>query len=457
MFNSLCYYKRSISPNGDRMNAERRALWTLAWPVILTNGAMMSLGVVDMIMVGRLGPTAIASLSVSVTWMYATAVFGRNIPAGVEPLVSQVAGEKQTETRARLFQHLLRVMVLALIPQVCLYLSAERGLLLFGQQPEVASLAGAYCSVLALAVPAELAFVYAMRFFQAMEKVQSATISVVAANLLNVLANYIFIYQFDLGVLGSAWASCLSTYGMCFILLWRLRADIGMFCKKYYRYSSAIIHRIWKLGWPTGLQFSLEVWGFVLSVLFAGWIGTESQAAHAIVLNIASVCFMVPLGLSVAAATRVGKMIGIGGDWKNAIWQAILTMLLVEGVLILLLVVGAGWWPRIYTDDPALMEVVVPLVYLCACFQVFDGSQVVGLGILRGMGDVRLPLFFHLVAYWMIGMPLALLLAFQMGFGVRGIWLGLATALAIVSILCGLRIAYWMRTGVQSLYASETE
>ena len=115
--------------------------------------------------------------------------------------------------------------------------------------------------------------------------------------------------------------------------------------------------------------------GFVLSVLFAGWIGTESQAAHAVVLNIASVCFMFPLGLSVAAATRVGKMIGTGGDWKNAIWQAFLTMLLVEGCLIVLLVVGVDWWPRIYTDDPGLMEIVVPLVYLCACFKFLTGLR----------------------------------------------------------------------------------
>lgn len=438
------------------MNAERRALWTLAVPVIMTNGAMMSLGVVDMIMVGRLGPTAIASLSVSVTWMFAIGVFGRNIPAGVEPLVSQAAGEKQTEIRAELFQHLLRLMVIVLIPQVFFYLNAESGLLLFGQQPEVASLAGSYCAVLAIAVPAELAFVYAMRFFQAMERVQSATISVIAANILNVVANYLLIFHLDLGVVGSAWATCISTYGMCFILLWRLRAEIRIFCEKYYTYSSEILHRIWKLGWPTGLQFSLEVWGFVLSVLFAGWIGTESQAAHAVVLNIASVCFMFPLGLSVAAATRVGKMIGTGGDWKNAIWQAFLTMLLVEGCLIVLLVVGADWWPRIYTDDPALMEIVVPLVYLCACFQVFDGSQVVGLGILRGMGDVRVPLIFHLVAYWVIGMPLALFLAFTMGYGVAGIWIGLSTALAVISILCGLRIAYWWRKGVQALYPPES-
>ena len=147
------------------MNAERRALWTLAWPVILTNGAMMSLGVVDMIMVGRLGPTAIASLSVSVTWLFAVGVFGRNLPAGAEPLVSQASGENQMQIRAELFQHLIRLMLIVAVPQTLLYMNAERGLLLFGQQSEVAALAGAYCSVLALAVPGELAFVYAMRFF----------------------------------------------------------------------------------------------------------------------------------------------------------------------------------------------------------------------------------------------------------------------------------------------------
>ena len=115
----------------SKMTNERKALWTLAWPVMMTTGASMSLGVIDMMMVGRLGITAIASLSVSVTWMYAVGVFGRNISGGVEPLVSQASGDKQTEIRGELFQHLLRLMCVVLIPQVLLYLNAENGLLLF--------------------------------------------------------------------------------------------------------------------------------------------------------------------------------------------------------------------------------------------------------------------------------------------------------------------------------------
>ena len=176
------------------MKKERQALWTLAWPVMMTTGASMSLGMVDMIMVGHFGATAIASLSVSVTWMYAVGVFGRNVSGGVEPLVSQASGEKKNEIRAELFQHLLLLMGIVLLPQLILYLSAEQGLLLFGQQPEVAKLAGSYCSILALAVPAELLFFYSMRFFQAMERVRSATIAVIAANILNIFANYLCIF-----------------------------------------------------------------------------------------------------------------------------------------------------------------------------------------------------------------------------------------------------------------------
>ena len=437
------------------MKQERQALWTLAWPVILTTAASMSLGVVDMIMVGRLGATAIASLSVSVTWMFAVGVFGRNLSGGVEPLVSQASGENQLEIRAELFQHLLRLMVIVLVPQVLLYLSAEQGLKLFGQATEVSTLAGAYCSILAFAVPGELLFFYSMRFFQAMERVRSATIAVVSANVLNVVANYVFIFELEMGVVGSAWASCISSYGMCAVLLWKLRVEIQSFFTTYYPFSSSILHRIWQLGWPTGLQFALEVWGFVLTVLFAGWIGTESQAAHSIVLNIASLCFMVPLGLSVAASTRVGKMIGSGGDWKQSIMTSMYATLAVELCLIAILVNGAPWLVQIYTDDPNLIEVIVPLIYLCALFQVFDGSQVVGLGILRGMGDVRIPLFFHLLAYWVVGIPLALWLAFTLGLGVQGLWIGLAIALAIISILCVIRIVYWMRKGVQSLYSPQ--
>ena len=437
------------------MKTERALLWQLAWPVMMTTGASMSLGVVDMLMVGRLGTTAIASLSVSVTWMFAVGVFGRNISGGVEPLVSQAVGEEQDTIRAGLYQHLLYMMLIVLVPQVFLYSFAEQGLLLLRQEQEIAQLAGQYSSVMALAIPAELLFFYSMRFFQAMEEVKSATLAVLIANVCNVIANYVMIFVLGLGVVGSAWASCISSYVMCFILLWNVRRYILDFLSVRQSFSISTIRKIWSFGWPTGLQISLEVWGFVLSVLFAGWIGTKEQAAHAIVLNISSLCFMLPLGLSVAAATRVGMMVGSQGDWRNAIWTALKATMMIEAVIVFFLFLGAPWWTRLYTDEPELIELSIPLLYLCALFQVFDGLQVVGLGVLRGMGDVRAPLLFHFVAYWLIGIPLSLWLAFELKWGVQGIWSGLAIALAIVAILCIGRILYWMRRGVQSLYARE--
>ena len=437
------------------MNSERSLLWTLAWPVMMTTGASMSLGVVDMIMVGRLGATAIASLSVSVTWMFAVGVFGRNISGGVEPLVSQAAGDNQKRIRAGLYQHLLYIMLIALIPQLLLYSFAEEGLLLLGQDKEIAHLAGEYSSIMALAVPAELLFFYSMRFFQAMEQVKSATLSVLIANVCNVAVNYIMIFVMGYGVVGSAWASCISSYVMCFVLIWHLRHFVFDFLSVRQSFSMNTIRSIWSLGWPTGLQVSLEVWGFVLSVLFAGWIGTQEQAAHAIVLNISSLCFMIPLGLSTAAATRVGTTVGTKGDWKKAIKTAMKATILIEVIIVSGLFLCAPWLTRLYTNDPTLINIAVPLLYLCALFQVFDGIQVVGLGILRGMGDVRAPLIFHFVAYWVIGIPLSLWLAFDMKWGVQGIWLGLAIALAIVAVLCIGRILYWVRNGVTSLYAEE--
>ena len=437
------------------MDSETKEIWKLAWPVILTTGASMGLGVVDMIMVGHLGSTAIASLSVSVTWLYAVGVFCRHLSGGVEPLVSQASGENREEVRARLFQHLLCILCIVLFPQMLLYSIAEQGMLFFDQDPKIAKLAGGYCSIIALTVPAELVFFYCMRFFQAMEHVKGATVAVLLANVLNVIANYICIFVLDKGVLGSAMATCVASYGMCFILVFIQRKEIARYLSIRYPFQWSLVKDIWELGWPTGLQISLEVWGFVLSVLFAGWLGVQNQAAHAIVLNFSGLCFMIPLGLSVAAATRVGKLIGEGKDWRKAIWHLGAIMLLVQILIAATISFGAPWIVQAYTSDVALWEIVIPLFYICAIFQVFDGTQAVGLGILRGMGDVKIPLIFHLVAYWIIGIPLALWLAFRADWGVTGLWSGLATALAIIAFLCVLRIRYWMKKGVQSIYAFE--
>ena len=434
------------------MNKE---LWSLAWPVMLTTGASMSLGTIDMIMVGHLGATSIAALSVSVTWMYAAGVFGRNISAGIEPLVSQASGKEQFKIRAELYQHMLRLLVIVLIPQMFLYFFAEQGLLLLGQQPDIASIAGRYCFIWSLAVPAEFLFYYSMRFFQAMEQVRSATISVFCANIINIVANYVCIFAWGLGVEGCALATCISSYCMCAIFLWQQRRELQLFLSHKYPYSSSLLRRIWTYGWPAGLQVSLEVWGFVLSVLFAGWLGTQSQAAHGIVLNISSLCFMIPLGLSVAASTLVGKYIGISGDWKNAIKTAFVAMMIVESINVAILLFCAPILVGFYSSDVSVNKIAIPLLFLCALFQIFDGIQVVSLGILRGMGDVRFPLVFNIVAYWIVGIPLSLWFGFSLGMGVEGIWTGLAIALAIVSALCLVRIAYWMKKGVQSLYALE--
>ena len=436
-------------------NQEGKALWKLALPVILTTAASMMLGVVDLIMVGRLGPEAIAGLSVAVTWLYGSGVFIRHLAGGVEPLVSQASGREQDAIRGKLFQHVLWASVFFFLPQVCLYFVAEKALLFFGQQPEIATIAGGYCAVLAFSVPADLLFFYSMRFFQAMEKVKQATMAVVIANVVNVLCNYLLIYKMEWGVIGSAWASCVASYSMLFVMLIGLRREIADFCRERYPLSLDIFQNMWKLAWPASLQLTMETWGFMLSVLFAGWIGTDEQAVHSIVLNIASMCFMLPLGLSVATSTRVGMMIGTNGDWQNSMKQGVYSLLLVDAMLITILVVAAPYWMAIYTEQPDLIEMGIPLLYICAAFQLFDGGQVFGLAVLRGMGDVRFPLVFNIVAYWVIGVPLALYMAFRLHWGVAGLWWGLAIALAIVAMLCVLRIRYWMHKGIISLYHRE--
>ena len=209
-------------------------------------------------------------------------------------------------------------------------------------------------------------------------------------------------------------------------------------------------------GVPVGVQLGLEMWAFQATTLVAGWVGEVGLAAHTIVLNTSALTYMVPLGLSMAVATRVGNLVG-GGRYVQAqrsAWVALGLSVAIMACSALLLIGLRGVVPALYTDDLAVAGVAASLLPIAACFQLFDGAQVVGGGILRGIGRTRPAAAFNLVGYYVLGLPLALWLVFERDLGVAGLWWGLTLALGVIAALV---VGWVRRRGPASLVDAGTD
>jgi MATE family multidrug resistance protein len=217
-------------------------------------------------------------------------------------------------------------------------------------------------------------------------------------------------------------------------VLWTARPLPGWF-------DVAAIGRVARITAGVGLQIGLEVWAFNAGSFLAGALGVTESAAHTVALNAASLAFMVPLGISAAAATRVGNLVGAEAEWRRAAWTAVALgagAMTFSGSLFLLAPEAVG---RTYNSDPAVVMHVAAILPFAAMFQWFDGTQVVAFGVLRGLGDTQRPGLFNLVGYWFVGLPLGAWLAFRGGWGLQGVWLGYVVALVIVASLLVVRLA----------------
>jgi MATE family multidrug resistance protein len=241
-------------------------------------------------------------------------------------------------------------------------------------------------------------------------------------------------------LLGAGIATSL-TRGFCLLALLALIASGRLHEGAWPRPSRALLdagafRRILALGLPVALHFSLEIWAFSGATLLAGWLGTVPVAAHTIALNLASLSFMLPLGISQGAVTRVGNLLGArrSADAERAAWVAIACGAAVMSVCAAAFLALRHVLPRLYTADLAVIGIAGSILPIAAAFQVFDGTQVVCCGVLRGMGLTRPAAWFNLLGYWVLGLPVGAWLAFRSGWGLPGIWWGLCFGLGIVAL-----------------------
>ncbi|MDH4044770.1 MAG: MATE family efflux transporter [Gemmatimonadota bacterium] len=425
-----------------------RDLVRLALPVTTVQVGMMTMGVVDTAMVGRVGAADLAAVALGTMYFFLISILGLGILMAVDPIIAQGAGARDDAAVARGVQRgLLLAVVLGVVASL-LHLPAAAVLALLHQQPEVVPIAGAYVRALIPGILPFFVFSVFRQSLQALHHTRALVIAIVVANVANVFLNWVFVFGHlglpALGAQGAGIATSLTRWLMALGLLaaaWPLLRPLLLPIRPEIWQREPLL-RIIRIGVPIGLHHELEFGAFGVTAVLMGTLGTVEMAAHQIALNIASITFMVPLGVGTAASVLVGQAVG-RGDSPGARRAAAVSLAggigfmgTSAGVMVLFPAALAG----IYTDLDTVLRLAVALIPIAGAFQVFDGIQVVSAGTLRGLGDTRVPMLIGLVGFWLIGLPVSVALAFGAGLGPLGLWWGLVAGLGAVAILLLVRV-----------------
>ena len=437
-------------------------MFRLAAPLALTELGWISMGFVDTVMVGRLpnSATAIGAVSLGTTLFYTIGIFASGIMLGLDTLVAQAyGGGKIEEGHRTLWSSLYLALVLS--PAVMIAVLACLPLLAgFGLSPELVAETGPFLKALIWSTLPLTVYFALRRYLQAMNIVKPVVFALVSANLVNLLGNWALVYGHlglpKFGVPGSGWSTCVSRVYMMIVLAFAAvyydrKRSTGLWLSSR-RPEAKRLMELLRLGLPAASQLMAEIGGFTLATFLIGRLGSLALAGHQIALNVASITFMVPLGISSAAAVRVGQAVGARDPHgaSRAGWMALLFGACFMSCSGLTLFLFARPIARIYTPDPAVVRAGAALLIVAAVFQLFDGLQVVATGALRGAGDTSTPMLANLIGYWAIGLPLGAFLSFKLQRGAVGMWAGLCLALIFIG---STLLMVWVRR-IRDLIAS---
>jgi multidrug resistance protein, MATE family len=426
----------------------------LATPIVLAELGWMTMSIVDTMMVGRQTESAVAigAVSLGSILYYVVAIFGTGLMLGLDTLVSHSYGAGDLEDAHRsLVNGVYLSLGLAPILMGVIWLW-EPVLRMLDIQQSVMAQAIPYLRALNWSTLPLLLYFAFRRYLQGINLVKPVMFSLLSANLINVVGNWMLIYGHlgfrAMGTVGSGWATCIGRAYMATVLL--------VYCVYYdLRYKTGLreasrrphLPRVWKLvslGFPAATQLGLEVGIFAVATAMIGKLGAIALASNQVALNTASFTYMVPLGIGSAAAVRVGQALGRRDPHaaSRAGWTA-----LALGSSFMTCTAIAFWLApqyivRIYSPDPAVIRSASTLLFVAGFFQLFDGLQAVATGALRGAGDTRAPMICSVLLYWLVGLPLGYYLCFRFGWGAAGIWTGLCVALILIG--CAL-LALWRR------------
>lgn len=435
------------------LRAELPPTTRLATPIVVAELGWIAMGLVDIAMVGRLGPAAIGAVGIGNVLSLAVVVFGVGMLLGLDTVVARAYGRgRLDECRRWLVQGAILAVLLAgplTLVAGGMAVSLDRWEL----DPAVRRLVAPYLSIVLLSVLPLLLFTAFRRYLQATGLATQVTASLVTANAINAAANWGLVFGHfglpALGVEGAAWATCISrVYLMSFLALAILRharsCPAGPWPR--LRLERRRLRCLAALGLPAAAQVTLEFGVFAVVTALAGRLEAVTLAAHQIVLNVASATFMVPHGVGAAGAVRVGHAVG-RRDSSGARCSGWAALTLGAGFMCsaaLCFVLAPHPILRLFTAEPAVIRTGVTLLLVAALFQLFDGLQAVATGVLRGLGDTRTPMACNLAGHWIVGLPAGYLLCFVVGWGIVGLWVGLSIGLILVGT--ALVLIWWRRT-----------
>lgn len=432
--------------------SESKSILSLAIPVMLGQVGHMMFGLADNLMVGRLGAENLAAASIANGIFFTIQVIGMGLTFSLSPITSAVLGSGKPEKSGDvLLQGLIVTVPFSLIISLLIIL-ASQNLDVLQQAPEVTRLAKSYLIIIGVSVIPLMLFQTYRQFIEGLGFTRPGMAIIWSAILINVFGNYCLIYGKmgfpELGLNGAGWATLSSRIFMMVVLI--VFVHRSSVFKKFNIHFHSIqpdwiqIRHILKIGLSSGLQYWFETTAFVTAAVIIGWIGAEELAAHQVAMSMASITYMAATGVSAAASIRTGfyfgqkdrKMIRFTGFQCVALVAVFMTTM---GILFIMF---RTILPTFYIENQHVVEVASGLLIIAAIFQISDGVQVVGLGILRGLQDSKFPTFLTFFSYWIIGLPIGYLLGFTFGYGVYGVWLGLLFGLTASAILLTLRFNY---------------
>lgn len=423
----------------------------LAYPVMLSHLGHVMVGVADNIMVGQLGAIPLGAASLANGIFIIIFTFGIGLSTAITPLVALADGAKNFAKIPKIVSNGL-IINLSFSLLFVIFLIAGASLLNFLNQPqEVVDLAIPYLKIISASLIPFMVFQSFKQFADGLSRTKPAMYVIIIANLINILFNYLLIfgkYGFpELGLNGAGVATIFSRTIMALLMLFimiRGNRNFNFSLFPLQKFSKSVIREINHIGLPTGFQYIFEVGAFSMAVIIIGWIGEEALAAHQIAINLASISYMLAAGIAAAATIRVGNQLGQNDrtNLRMAGFTSYMMGILLMSVAALLFIFGRFFLASLYIDNQVVIDIAAQLLIIAAFFQISDGIQVVGLGALRGMADVKIPSIITLVTYWVIGLPVGYILAFPLNLGARGVWIGLLTGLTVAAILLTFRFQY---------------
>lgn len=431
--------------------SELRSLLTIALPLVLAQLAQNGMSFVDTVMVGRLGAGPLAGLALGAMAFNFVYLFTQAQVMAVSPVVAQAVGGGRTAEAARALRHGVVLALCLSVPLVAVVLSLPSLLPLLGQDVEVVSQSAEYLRAVVWGVPAALCYVAMRGFLEGNGRTRPIMFIAFLGVLVNVGLNEVLIFGHlgfpALGLAGAGYATAVTYTLMALAGLLVVAmgyGHLGVF--RGWRVEGPVVRELLALGWPMSLTLSFETGLFSLAALVMGYFGEGPLAGHQVAMQTASMSFMVPLGVGVATSVRVGQAVGRGDPEgvRRAGWAGIVVAGSFMCLTAMLYILAPRLVASIYLDvnDPANAVVVgfaTTFLALAGAFQLFDGVQAAAVGALRGMKDTRVPMFFTLVSYWLVGMPIGLLSAFVLDLGPSGMWYGLIIGLVAAAVLLTLR------------------